>query len=74
MTPRELSLTWMCGEGTPNQTRTTPKKQREEEQMQEQQFDGDLLVAVEEITTERSRGDQPSDGGTGRSDHNDSIR
>ncbi|WP_435109110.1 hypothetical protein [Nocardiopsis synnemataformans] len=42
--------------------------------MQEQQFDGDLLVAVEEITTERSRGDQPSDGGTGRSDHNDSIR
>jgi hypothetical protein len=43
--------------------------------MQEQQFDGDLLVAVEEITTERSRGDQPSDGGgTGRSDTNDGIR
>ncbi|WP_017583216.1 hypothetical protein [Nocardiopsis valliformis] len=35
---------------------------------------GDLLVAVEDIATLRSRGDQPSDGGTGRSDHNDSVR
>ena len=35
---------------------------------------GDLLVAVEDIATLRSRGDQPSDGGgTGRSDTNDGF-
>lgn len=34
--------------------------------------DEELLVAVEEIAAVRSRGDQPSDGGsTGRGDLND---
>ncbi|WP_285732664.1 hypothetical protein [Nocardiopsis sp. ATB16-24] len=43
--------------------------------MQSTQFDGDLMVAVEDIQAERTRGDQPSDGGgTGRSDTNDGIR
>ncbi|WP_304454758.1 hypothetical protein [Nocardiopsis sp. YSL2] len=43
--------------------------------MQSTHFDGDLVVAVEDIRAERSRGEQPSDGGgTGRSDTNDGIR
>ncbi|WP_017613967.1 hypothetical protein [Nocardiopsis salina] len=37
-----------------------------------QHSDDDLLMSVEDIASVRSRGDQPSDGGsTGRSDTND---
>lgn len=37
-----------------------------------QYSDDDLLVSVEDIAAVRSRGEQPSDGGsTGRSDTND---